>query len=126
MAALHALVGLREVKERCQNLKDAVELEKERGDDPKQRSYSLVVTGNPGTGKTTFAHLYSRLLGELKVLPTGRVVRITGAQVAPNLRASACTYAHAHLHARTCMHHGRRARARRRESSLSPSHLPRV
>jgi len=81
LAALHALVGLREVKGRCQNLKDAVELEKERGDDPKQRSYSLVVTGNPGTGKTTFASLYGQLLEELKVLPKGRVVRITGAQL---------------------------------------------
>lgn len=40
-----------------------------------------MLTGNPGTGKTTFATLYAQLLGELKVLPEGRVVRITGAQL---------------------------------------------
>ena len=63
LAALHELVGLKEVKAHCQNLCDAVALEKERGDDPKQKSFSLVVTGNPGTGKTAFAQLYGQLLG---------------------------------------------------------------
>ena len=31
-----------------QNLRDAVSLEKERGDDQKLKSFSLVLTGNPG------------------------------------------------------------------------------
>ena len=81
LAAMQALVGLKDVKERCQNLKDAVALEKERGDDPKQKLFSLVLTGNPGTGKSTFAALYGELLGDLHVVPKGRVVRITGAQL---------------------------------------------
>ena len=34
-----------------------------------------------GTGKSTFAGLYGDLLGELKVVPEGRVVRMTGAQM---------------------------------------------
>lgn len=61
LAALQSLVGLQEVKQRCHNLRDAVALEKERGDDPKQRSFSLVLTGNPGTGKSRFAKLEPKL-----------------------------------------------------------------
>ena len=54
---------------------------KERGDDPKLKIFSCVLTGNPGTGKTSFAQLYGELLGELRVVPAGRVVRLTGAQL---------------------------------------------
>ena len=81
LAALHKLVGLKEVKAYAQNLKDATTLEKERGDDPKLKIFSCVLTGNPGTGKTSFAALYGELLGELRVVPAGRVVRLTGAQL---------------------------------------------
>ena len=56
-------------------------LSQERGDDPTQRSLHLVLHGNPGTGKTRLAALYAQLLGELKVLPEGRVTRVTGAQL---------------------------------------------
>ena len=79
--ALAALVGLDEVKALCADLTSAVALEKERGDDPKQKSFSLVLTGGPGSGKTESAMLYGQLLGELKVVPAGRVVRVTGAQL---------------------------------------------
>ena len=54
-------------------------LERERGDDPQYKSFSLLLTGNPGTGKSTVAGLYGRLLGEIGALPEGRVVRVTGA-----------------------------------------------
>jgi len=63
---------------------NAVSLQKERGDDPKYKSYSIVLTGNPGTGKTRVASLYATLLGELGVVPAGRVVRVTGAQLGDN------------------------------------------
>ena len=79
-AALHKLVGLAEVKAYAQNLKDATTLEKERGDDPKLKIFSCVLTGNPGTGKTSFAQLYGELLGELRVVPAG-AVWLTGAQL---------------------------------------------
>ena len=69
------------MKAYAQNLKDATTLEKERGDDPKLKIFSCVLTGNPGTGKTSFAQLYGELLGELRVVPAGRVVRLTGAQL---------------------------------------------
>ena len=81
LAALHKLVGLGDVKEHCANLVEALNIEKERGDDPKQQSFSLVLTGNPGTGKSTFAKLYGELLGDLRLVPKGRVVRITGSQL---------------------------------------------
>ena len=62
----------------------------------------MLLTGNPGTGKHTarpackcpprrspplptgkslYATLYAELLGELQLLPQGRVVRVTGAQL---------------------------------------------
>ena len=75
------LAACRSFAAHCRLLRDAVALEKERGDDPKLKSLSLVLTGSPGTGKTAFALLYARLLGELEVLPSGRVVRVTGAQL---------------------------------------------
>ena len=84
MDRLHDLVGLKAVKECCQDLKDALDLERERGDDPKQKTFSLVVTGNPGTGKTTFSQLYAELLGELKVVPNERIIRITGSELQDN------------------------------------------
>ena len=83
LVKLHEMVGLAELKERCANLRDTVALEQERGDDPKQKSLSVVLTGNPGTGKTSFAQTYGALLGELRgvAIPEGRVVRLTGAQL---------------------------------------------
>ena len=51
LAAIKRLVGLDELKRHAQELTDAVALERERGDDPKQKPLSMVLTGNPGTGK---------------------------------------------------------------------------
>jgi hypothetical protein len=149
LATLGRLVGLADVKARCANLRDAIALDRERGDDLanapfsldvhdarragarlamdfgarrtssssyvwdpasmwvqpttvtteskdleeleeavgltgshyalcKTKSYSLVLTGSPGTGKSTVAKLYGDVLGELAVLPLKRVVRVTG------------------------------------------------
>ena len=51
LVAIKRLVGLDELKRHAQELTDAVALERERGDDPKQKPLSMVLTGNPGTGE---------------------------------------------------------------------------
>ena len=44
-------------------------IERERGDEIGEKNYNVVFYGNPGTGKTTVASIYERLLKDLEVLP---------------------------------------------------------
>lgn len=75
------LTGLEPVKEAMLNLADQVALDKERGRDVNSSNYNVRFYGNPGTGKTTLARLYARLLTELGVLAKGTVEETTGADL---------------------------------------------
>ncbi|MEY4530795.1 MAG: hypothetical protein RLZZ156_1516, partial [Deinococcota bacterium] len=76
-AELDSLIGLHEIKQSFGHLKNflRVQLErKERGLKTADMSMHLVLTGPPGTGKTTVARLVGRLYKQLGFLKRGHLI----------------------------------------------------
>ncbi|KAL1614404.1 hypothetical protein SLS56_012107 [Neofusicoccum ribis] len=82
IAETNSLLGLREVKEHFLDLRDSVQLHRVQGADPRQERFHIIFQGNPGTGKTTVARLYAKLLRALNVLESDTVKETSGAQLA--------------------------------------------
>lgn len=78
LARLDELIGMNQVKEAVHKLKDALAIERTRIErgllDPKNSVQHIVITGNPGTGKTTVGKLLGSIFHAIGLLPTDKVV----------------------------------------------------
>ncbi|KAB8301571.1 hypothetical protein EYC80_003415 [Monilinia laxa] len=76
------MIGLEDVKSQILRIKSKVDTSKRQGTDLKKERLGLVLLGNPGTGKTTVARLYAKVLTTLQVLPGDEFIETTGSHLA--------------------------------------------
>ncbi|KAF4638063.1 hypothetical protein G7Y89_g15 [Cudoniella acicularis] len=76
------MIGLEEVKAQVLRIKAKIETSLRQGVDMKKERLGLVLLGNPGTGKTTVARHYAKVLSSLQVLPGDGFVETTGSRLA--------------------------------------------
>lgn len=80
MKELNEIIGLGPVKKFVEELVSFVEIGKERervGQNTPTQSLHTIFTGNPGTGKTTVARIFGKIMRGLNVIKGGQFVEVT-------------------------------------------------
>ncbi|KAI0954385.1 hypothetical protein AcV7_007636 [Taiwanofungus camphoratus] len=75
------MTGLEDVKAQILQVKNKIDVARRQNISLKER-YNIVLLGNPGTGKTTVARHYAKLLVSLQILPGTAFVETTGSRLA--------------------------------------------
>lgn len=76
------MIGLEDVKSQILKIKSKMDTTIRQGTDLNDERFGVILQGNPGTGKTTVARLYSQFLASVKLLPGKAFVETTGAALA--------------------------------------------
>ncbi len=81
LSGLDGLVGMENVKQEIRRICQTIESNrkrKEMGLSAENPKFHIVLTGNPGTGKTTVARILGKLFYAMNLLPSDKVIETSG------------------------------------------------
>ncbi|KAE8153370.1 P-loop containing nucleoside triphosphate hydrolase protein [Aspergillus avenaceus] len=79
---LQNLVGLENVKRQLVGVQNWVQICRRHGREPRNEWYNIVFQGNPGTGKSSIARIYAKLLYAIGICDTNTVKEVSGRELA--------------------------------------------